>query len=699
MGAVYLARDLTLDHDMAVKVNRNPAPESSNQFLREARLLASLRHPNLPRVTDYFVLNNEQFLVMDYIPGQDLDALYKDKGALSWSQVLPWAQQLGAALAYMHRQNPPVVHRDIKPANIRLNAEGHPILVDFGIAKAGAPGEATATAARGYTPGFAPPEQYGGGHTGPSADQFALAATLYTLLSGVKPADSIQRMLGQASLAPLRVLVPSLPPGAAETIERGLRLRPEERFASLEEFTAALQAGGPAPQADVFSSARDASSDATRAVPSRPIQPPPPFNVPPPPPPFDVPPPPPAPPATPQRSGSNGWLIGLFGGIGLVILILVGLTLAILLPRLRGSQVRAATPTLPAVLVSPLESETPTPEPSELPPTETLAPSPENTLTPIPPTPLPTATQTLPPPSPTPLALGGGGQVAFASDRAGGPLQIFTLRLFEGTGGQPALSEPQQITRGDGDKTQPAWSPDGNWLLFVAPGAPGNGLDIWKVPADGSADPVDLTNRKGDDTQPAWSPNGSLIVFTNNGREDGIRQLWTMDANGGGVERLSFDQEEYGPTWSPDMAFMAFIMNVGNTPILFLRPQTPAAADKPAFYATPERYDMSSLNGSLGQVEDPRWSPDGQWIAYTQVKGGSRAIFLARYPIRSPENDVIRLTNGPTDFRPAWSPDGQWLLYTTQEGGQAQLALVPLKGGTPGVLTDGSRNQDPAWSR
>ena len=80
MGAVYLARDVSLDHDVAVKANLHPAAESTNQFLREARLLAALRHPNLPRVTDYFILDGVQYLVMDYVPGKDLDQLLEEQG-------------------------------------------------------------------------------------------------------------------------------------------------------------------------------------------------------------------------------------------------------------------------------------------------------------------------------------------------------------------------------------------------------------------------------------------------------------------------------------------------------------------------------------------------------------------------------------------------------------------------------------------
>ena len=106
MGSVFLAWDQTLDTQVAVKSNFNPAPESVDQFLREARLLAALRHPNLPRVTDYFVIDKEQFLVMDFIPGDDLNQGLKEKGAQPLADVLAWSAQLTDALIYMHGQTP-----------------------------------------------------------------------------------------------------------------------------------------------------------------------------------------------------------------------------------------------------------------------------------------------------------------------------------------------------------------------------------------------------------------------------------------------------------------------------------------------------------------------------------------------------------------------------------------------------------------
>ncbi len=210
MGAVYLAWDQTLETQVAIKSNFNPAPESVDQFLKEARLLAALRHQNLPRVIDYFVIDKEQFLVMDFIPGEDLGKRLKAEGAQKLDDVLRWSAQLSSALAYMHAQNPPVIHRDIKPANIKLTPDGEVILVDFGIAKAAAAQSQTATGAAGYTPGYAPPEQYGQGHTGPYSDQFSLAATVYALLTQAKPADSIARVLGKETLVPIRQMDPDI---------------------------------------------------------------------------------------------------------------------------------------------------------------------------------------------------------------------------------------------------------------------------------------------------------------------------------------------------------------------------------------------------------------------------------------------------------------------------------------------------------
>ena len=153
MGAVYLAQDTRLDVLCAVKEAFYTTPEALAQFEREAQLLAKLKHPHLPRVTDYFAEQARYYLVMEYIPGEDLLTWRAQRDAPTDRQVTAWACQLLDALAYLHGLQPPVIHRDIKPANIKLTAEGQVVLVDFGIAKVFDPDGLTTTGAKAISPG------------------------------------------------------------------------------------------------------------------------------------------------------------------------------------------------------------------------------------------------------------------------------------------------------------------------------------------------------------------------------------------------------------------------------------------------------------------------------------------------------------------------------------------------------------------
>ncbi len=238
MGAVFLAHDLTLDIKVAVKENLNPSPESERQFRREARLLATLRHPNLPRVTDHFILEERQYLVMDFVKGVDLHT-HVEKQPPTPAEVLTWAESICGALSYLHSRKPPVIHRDIKPANLKLQPGGNVVLVDFGIAKVFDQSQTT-TGARGLTPGFSPPEQYGGQRTDARSDQYSMAATLYSFLTNQRPADSIQRMLGKEILKPVRELNPAVPEHVEAALERAMGLKQEERFPDMASFCMAL---------------------------------------------------------------------------------------------------------------------------------------------------------------------------------------------------------------------------------------------------------------------------------------------------------------------------------------------------------------------------------------------------------------------------------------------------------------------------
>ncbi len=243
-GAVYRAWDANLKVPCAVKENFDTSSSAVRQFEREASILATLRHANLPRVTDHFIVEGQgQYLVMDFIEGQDLEVmLERSSGRLPEAQVVQWLAEICDALDYLHNQEIPVIHRDIKPANIKLTPSGRAMLVDFGIAKVYNPEIRTTLGARALTPGYSPFEQYGQAPTDARSDVYALGATAYTLLTGKVPAESIARMAG-APLEPVRTLTPEVSPVVEHAVLHALQLMPDQRFQSAREFKLALTAG------------------------------------------------------------------------------------------------------------------------------------------------------------------------------------------------------------------------------------------------------------------------------------------------------------------------------------------------------------------------------------------------------------------------------------------------------------------------
>ena len=245
-GAVYRAWDLKLSGPCAIKENLDISPAGQKQFSREASLLFNLRHPNLPRVFDTFMVEGQgQYLVMDYIEGEDLQSML-DRGAspLDVERVLAWAYQVCEALIYLHSQDPPVIHRDIKPANIRITPGGQAVLVDFGIAKIYDPHLKTTLGAQAVTPGYSPPEQYGSGTTDARSDVYSLGATIYTLLTGVVPPASVDIFAGLAPPPrPADQVDPRIPGGVSAALESAMRPNRTARLQAVAAFKAALLGG------------------------------------------------------------------------------------------------------------------------------------------------------------------------------------------------------------------------------------------------------------------------------------------------------------------------------------------------------------------------------------------------------------------------------------------------------------------------
>ena len=244
-GAVYLAKDLETGMACAIKENLNDTQEEvMGDFLREASMLFNLRHPNLPRVWDHFVVPAEgQYLVMEFVEGDSLDdILDKTNEPLPEQQATNWIIQVCDALEYLHGQSPPIIHRDIKPSNIRITPEGRAILVDFGIAKFYDEFSQTSTVARAVTAGYSPLEQYGIGKTDERSDIYALGATAYKMLTNITPNPSVDIAAGTADPPlPVREVNPDITRETNQALKHAMQLRVRNRTQSISKFKSEIQ--------------------------------------------------------------------------------------------------------------------------------------------------------------------------------------------------------------------------------------------------------------------------------------------------------------------------------------------------------------------------------------------------------------------------------------------------------------------------
>jgi serine/threonine protein kinase len=191
MGVVYLAEDLTNGNTQCVikqLSNQNSAKteqaEAVRFFQREAEILRALDHPGIVRVFDDHVTKDGQyFLVMDYVPGKNLDDIVAAYGPFNSEATVEIAIQCCEVLEYLHELDPPILYRDLKPSNLMLTPDGKIVFIDFGIARSFMPKEA---ATRVVTTGYSPPEQYFG-RPELKSDLYAMGATLGFLLTQVRP--------------------------------------------------------------------------------------------------------------------------------------------------------------------------------------------------------------------------------------------------------------------------------------------------------------------------------------------------------------------------------------------------------------------------------------------------------------------------------------------------------------------------------
>ena len=245
MGAVYVATDERFGSVVAIKETLCMDDNYRKAIEREARLLNSLKHNALPKVTDHFLESNGQFLVMEYIPGEDLSIVLDERDEpFEVDQVLEWADQLLEALDFLHNQENPVIHRDIKPQNLKVTPKGRIILLDFGLAKGNVTGAGNLTNSKsifGYSRNYASLEQIQGTGTDPRSDLYSLAATVYHLLTKVAPEDALTRAMSVLSqkpdpLVPADQLRSEVPAGIAVILHKALDLDAAERPATAAEM-------------------------------------------------------------------------------------------------------------------------------------------------------------------------------------------------------------------------------------------------------------------------------------------------------------------------------------------------------------------------------------------------------------------------------------------------------------------------------
>lgn len=706
MGSVYRVIDENLGVAMALKENLFTTDEYSRQFRLEAVILANLRHPNLPRVSDHFVLGDQgQYLVMDFIEGEDLRYRMERLGMLTEDDAIHIGAAMCDALAYLHTRKPPILHRDIKPGNVKITPDGHIFLVDFGLAKVyQSASQATTTGARAMTPGYSPPEQYGTARTDPRTDIYSLGATLYAALSGIIPEDGLARAMDNAQLTPLRKRNSKVSRKLAAAIEKAMAVDPSDRFQSAEDFKKALLASKsktqqiagsytvapPPPEAIVGRESHDTVIDSEEMKPAKvqkgPVAPEAkhedqPFIS----------------PLKRQKERERKQRANLMRFIlFMVILVIAGVVY--FTPGILPDNVRASLPFIPL----PTNTSTPSPTPTVVIPTETMLPTPteQPTNTPIPPTstPAPTNTLTLIPlgsetaelPTQPVLNIGGGaGQIAFASNRSG-VAQIYVADL-NGT-------EAIQLTNLPSGACQPDWSPDGQKIVFISPcknkekdyvntslfimNADGSNLTTLDASSGGNFDPAwspdgktiafsslrtgqmeiflinpdDSTDVKQITTgaqriesrMPAWSPDGTKLVYVV--KRLGVYQIWTMNADGSNptqIIRSGVSYTDYLPDWSPLGNLILFNQRCATTScnpyLMSTAPETNATTEQ-------------GLKIQLGVVyiENINYSPDGFYLAYEGVSdAGNFDVFYMTVS----GSDVVRLTtDSAQDFDPAWRP-------------------------------------------
>lgn len=684
MGSVYRAVDENLGVEVALKENLFMSDEYARQFHREAVILATLRHPNLPRVTDHFVIEGQgQYLVMDFIEGEDLRQRMDREKTIPEDEVIIIGAAICDALHYLENRTQPIIHRDIKPGNVKITPTGHIFLVDFGLAKVIHSGEATATGARAMTPGYSPPEQYGTARTDHRSDLFSLGATLYAALTGYIPEDALARAMEQASLTPIRQYNPQVSKQLADVIEKSLAVRPDERYQSALQFKEALLSSKnglqyvdgdyfvePPPiivkDFDYRSVIHDqgiipgsqygqgvSSKDAAKV--KKPV------------------------------SGKRFNFIGFTLVSFMVLLIFAIFLISVFDPAVINQGfgfllpgILPLTPTQQATIAA--TSASTKDIGVNVAPTYTL-PLPTKQFTVVPSKVIPSITAAVVV-EPAATKVGGGtGEIAFVSDRSG----TFQVWVMDSEG-----KDLRQITDMPEGACQPDWSPDGTQLIFISP-CSGNqetyrGSGLFIINYDGSG-LLPLSTIPGGDYDPDWSPDGKSIAFTSL-RITGRPRIYKLHLEDNSVELLSLPySRDSEPAWSTDGSKIAYVNLIDGPTNIWIMDG--------------DGKNQRAFTNSGGKINShPVWSPDNKVILFIQkdTMGGISQMVAASYGVDVANEFIFDL--GPVPVREAnYSPDGLWLAFESwPDGKNHDIYILTVSGAIRTRLTDYSRiDFDPVW--
>jgi len=699
MGAVYHARDENLGVDVAVKENLFTSEEYSRQFRREATILANMRHPNLPRVIDHFEVEDQgQYMVMDFIEGEDLRQRMDRVGSLHDEEVIIIGAAICDALDYLHTRKPIILHRDIKPGNIKISPEGQVYLVDFGLAKIVQGSQVTTTGARAMTPGYSSPEQYGTARTDQRSDVYSLGATLYAALTNTIPEDGLARAMEQADLTPIRKRNPKVSRRVASAVEKALAVHPEDRYQNVIDFkNALLQSSSSTRQIQhseeltIVPAPPEAMSQTTARKSPAPV------GV-----------------REPEISGVSSTrkrrmrmrrVRRTFLGF-LSILVMAGfIWTGMGMPgrdRLNGVVPAAwlewafqytATPELSTNTPTPLPSDTPTPtltvtSSPTLTPTATNTPTP--TLTPtITPTPTPIRVPGLPTPTEIPtdyLAPFENEQIAFASARSGS-VQIWMYSFSDGS--------LEQLTDLPFGACQPAWSPDGRLLAFISPCSRNARIYedtfIFVLNMD-NEEIIQLAVEEGS-FDPAWSPDGTSMLFTQaeSTLKSGIYRINTIDSS---IDQMIKGQRlAFNPAWSPDGDRFVFASNNAGYYFLYIMENDPEATAE-LFARNTDRVYVEptwSFHNQIVFSEGPLDSFLSMWRMPASMLGATDFIYK--------EEMVTAGTGRVPELDPDFNSSGHWIAYESWPDGQNRdIYIIRDDGEVIFRITDHSRDDfDPAW--